>query len=153
MIYKALCEYANTKGARVEECALPAGLPGIYCRLKGILPFIQISEEMNLPEKNQVLAQMTGVHLCHLRPEAIPRKEIERRALEWSVLYLCGPGRIMRAAEQGAKTRCELAGALQVSEAFLTQAIGILEEKFGPHMLVRGRLLCFSPFGIGEWFS
>lgn len=152
MNYEKLIDEAYRLHINVKEKNLKAH-EGLYQNNR-----IAINKNLDTSKEKQcVLAEELGHH-CTSYGKILDLSDIrnakqEKRARNWAYEKLVGIVDLIGAFEKGAKDRAELAEYLNVTEAFLEQALQHYREKYGTCYAIDHYVLYFEPtFNILKMF-
>lgn len=124
--------------------------------LKGLYFDGSIAIEINMTstEKACVLAEELGHHYTTvgniLDQEDVSNRKQERRARLWSYRKMFDLADLLSAYKYGCRNRYEVAEYLEVTEAFLEEAINAYKEKYGICTKVDRYVIYFDPLSILE---
>ncbi|KAA6455256.1 ImmA/IrrE family metallo-endopeptidase [Bacillus atrophaeus] len=152
MVYDHLLVEASRNKVEVIERFMPPRLKGLYS--SGI---IWINKKQSLIEKGCTIAEELGHHFTSygdiLDLKELESRKQEKRARNWAYKKLVPLTKIIEAQKAGIKSRYELAEFLNVTEAFLEEALKRYIEEYGLFKKVNGFTVCFQPLGVIEMFE
>lgn len=158
---KCLYELAQREKIEVYSYNLPENIAGlIVCNndIKGIA----INKNIRSPKEEKcILAEELGhyftsagdlrLHKTRDYSKAIEISRQERRARKWAVERLIRIQDFIEAFKAGCQNKYEVAEFLDVTEAFLDEAIRIYNEKYGKYKIVDDTwIVYFDPFGVAR---
>lgn len=82
----------------------------------------------------------------------IPKTKQELLARGWAYKSMVGLMDIIRAYNAGVRDRYELADYLEVTDAFLDQAVEYYKQKYGLYYCIDEYIIYFEPLGILKMF-
>lgn len=148
MNYETLLKEADSQCLLVKEKPLKAN----NGRIKGTR--IAIKKDLSDTEKACVLAEELGHHYTTvgniLDQEDVSNRKQERRARLWSYRKMFDLADLLSAYKYGCRNRYEVAEYLEVTEAFLEEAINAYKEKYGICTKVDRYVIYFDPLSILE---
>lgn len=144
MLYDELLDETESLGLRVKEKSLNYGFKGIYKNGK-----IIIDNKILTNEKACILAEEMGHHV-KTSGNIIDQNDIrnvkqEKIARNWAYEKLISPFDLIRAFENGIRSKNELIEYLNVTEKFLEESITHYKEKFGIYLEIDDYIIYFEP--------
>lgn len=146
MNYETLLDEADLNGITIKE----RPLKGNNGRIRGA----QILIRQNMPDNQKacVLAEELGHYYTTTgdilnQSEDFNRKQ-ERTARLWAYNRMVTLDKLIGAKEAGCQNRYEIAQYLDVTEAFLQDAINCYQAKYGIGLQKDHYLILFEPFNI-----
>lgn len=144
--YEELLHEATSGGVSVDEdYSFKGCLSGLYID-GNIALFNQLQ---TTPEKTCVLAEELGHHYtsvgCILDQADSQNRKQERQARFWAYNKQIGLRGLIRAYENGCRSRHEIAEYLEVTEEFLQDAIDCYRDKYGMCTSVGDYYIMFIP--------
>ncbi len=122
-------------------------IKGLYCD-----KVVALNKELNTKEKTCVLAEELGHHYTSsgdiLDLSVTQNRKQERQARIWAYNKQIGLKGLINAYEHGCKNRHEIAEYLEVTEAFLEEAVHCYHEKYGLFTKIDNYVIYFNPLGI-----
>ena len=151
-MYEDLVMEAHANEIDIIEMNFKGSLKGLYSENT-----IAINSKIKTNnEKNCVLAEELGHHYTSfgdiLNTKDIRSVKQEKIARNWGYEKLAGMILIIDAYKLGMKNRHEMAEHLNITEAFLEEAIDHYKEKYGIFHEIDNYIVYFEPFGILEIF-
>lgn len=148
MNYETLLKEADIQGLLVKEKPLKAN----NGRIRGTR--IAIKKDLSDTEKACVLAEELGHHYTSvgniLDQTDVGNRKQERKARLWSYRKMFDLTDLVSAYKYGCRNRYEVAEYLEVTEAFLEDAINAYKEKYGIYTKVDRYVIYFDPLSILE---
>ena len=136
----------------IQEMSLSdvSGLKGLY-----VDGNIAIEKYMSYSEKTCVLAEELGHHHTTvgdiLDQSSAENRKQERRARLWAYNKLIGLNGIISAYKSGCRNAHEVAEHLNITEAFLQEALSCYRQKYGLHARIDNYVIYFEPsIGVFE---
>ena len=124
-------------------------------KIKGLYCDGTIALNANLhttSEKVSVLAEELGHHYTTfgdiIDQTSVSNRKQELRARLWAYNKIIGLTGIIRAYENGCYGSYEMADFLDVTEAFLLEAIECYKTKYGPYAQIDNYAIYFEPLGV-----
>lgn len=143
-----LCEYDG------EVCVIEKHFKS---KAKGLCKGARIGISKNISssvEKACVLAEELGHHYTSsgniLNLSVVQNRKQERLARLWAYNKQIGLRGLVKAYEYGCQNQSEIAEYLEVTEAFLEDAVNCYREKYGICTTVDNYIIYFDPLGILE---
>jgi len=140
---------ACTDGIDVIQKRFTSGrIKGLYCN-----SVIAIDSKLETSkEKACILAEELGHHYTStgniLNLSIVQNRKQEHLARLWAYNKQIGLRGLINAYEHGCRNRNEIAEYLEVTEAFLLDAIECYREKYGICKTVDNYLIYFEPLGV-----
>ncbi len=139
----------------IDEAELK-NLKGIYARTSSG-NVILIHKKMTQIEKRCVLAEEIGHHYTVVGDitdqSNIVNIKLENKGRAWAYEELIPLIKIVKGYLARCSNRFELADYLNVTEAFLTEAVAYYKRKLGPYYRIDNYLIKFEPLGVFEYFE
>ncbi len=131
----------------VKEKYLQYGFKGLYMNGK-----IRIDKSLSTIEKGCILAEEIGHHLKTvgniLDQSNISNVKQEKIARQWAYNQLIPLNKFIEAYRYGCTNRFEVADFLNVTEAFLQEALDRYIEKYGDYIYHKGIMIYLNPLNI-----
>jgi Zn-dependent peptidase ImmA (M78 family) len=153
MTYEKLLSEAYYNSIEVYEKEMKPTVKGLYSdKIIWVNKYISSSIE-----KRCILAEELGhYHTSYgviLDQTKLQNRKQEKRARNWAYECLIPLNKIVQAHKHCVKNRHELADYLDVTEAFLEEALKRYKEKYGLFKSIDGFTICFEPLGVIEMFE
>ena len=149
--YETLLKEADSQCLVVKEKPLRAN----NGRIKG--KRIAIKKNMTTTEKACVLAEELGHYYTSngniLDQSKTENRKQERKARLWAYKRAFDLVDLITAYKYGCRNRYEIAEYLDVTEAFLQEALDTYKEKYGIYRKVDNYIVYFEPLGILEMYE
>ena len=143
LTYEELLIESESQNLIVKEKNLPGYNGRIYKNR------IAISKNLNMSEKNSVLAEELGHHHTSvgniLNMEDLSNRKQERQARLWGYNKLIGLTGIVNAFESGCQSAYEAAEFLEVTVEYLQECIDCYRDKYGICTEIDNYIIYFIP--------
>lgn len=146
-----------------EELLIDADLIGLQVKEQnllehdGLIKGERIAIRKTIPTqvaKACVLAEELGHHYTSsgiiIDQTSTSNRKQERRARIWAYKKAFELTDLIRAFKAGCRNRYEFAEYLEITEAFLQEAIDYYKEKYGPYIIQEPYVIYLDPLGILE---
>jgi len=152
--YETQIEKATQTGLKVVEKTLKSNAKGLC---KGNIIALNTEKLRTGAEKACVLSEEMGhayTTVGNITDQTVVgNRKQERRARVWAYNDKVGLTGLIRAYEQGCHTRLEAAEYLDVTEAFLEDAVYYYREKYGKYVQLDNYFIQFVPcLGVAKMF-
>lgn len=149
MTYEDLLTDADHAGLLVKEQNL--------LEYDGLIKSDRIAIRKTLPTqiaKACVLAEELGHHYTSsgiiIDQTSTSNRKQERRARIWAYKKAFLIDDLIQAYKAGCRNRYEIAEYLEITEAFLQEAIDYYKEKYGPYIIQEPYVIYLDPLGVLE---
>lgn len=144
---EVLEDEACKDGIEIIERPFSNRIKGLYCDY-----VVALNQNLSDTEKACVLAEELGHHYTTsgniLDLTDTQNRKQERQARIWAYNKQIGLKGLINAYEHGCRNRHEIAEHLEVTEAFLEEAVNCYHEKYGLFTQVDNYIIYFNPLGI-----
>lgn len=142
------------------QCSIDIYEEPMKPRIKGLYAdnVIWINKDIDTSiEKACVLAEEIGHYHTSvgdiLDQSVTQNVKQEKQARKWAWNYLVTPDQLVHAFNEGCRSKYEIANMLEVTEAFLEEALNFYKEKYGNEVRVDGdHYLLFDPLAVYKTF-
>jgi hypothetical protein len=153
MTYKNLLEKAKKEGIEVIENCKIGRLEGLY-----IDNIISLSNKLETAaQKKCVLGEELGHYYTTygniINQDNISNIKQEKRARAWAYQKLISFKDLIKAFEDGVKSRYQLSIYLEVTEEFLINGMKFYKRKYGSNIKYKNYYICFEPLGVLKRFK
>lgn len=150
MNYEELLTEANQNGIDVIDYDfISTNIKGLYCD-----GTVALSRAATETEKSCVLAEELGHHYTSsgiiIDQTSTSNRKQERRARIWAYKKAFALTDLILAFKAGCRNRYEFAEYLEITEAFLQEAIDYYKEKYGPYIIQKPYVIYLDPLGVLE---
>ena len=151
-------EHCSVCGIEIERMPLPGDIKAIYYSTPHTCPAIALDTTVKTrAETASKLAEELGHHYTThgdiLMDPSIPKetvRKVEAVARRWAFRYAVSLSGIIESWDAGARTRHEMAEALEVEEQFLAEALETYEAIYGPFTIYGNTMIAFNPLAISR---
>lgn len=150
MTYEALLQITKNEGIEYIEMTFPADLKGLCKNNK-----IGIAKGLTITEKKCTLGEELGHYYTTVGNiivlESVQNRKQERQARKWAYEKLIPLKSLITASAEGCANLYELAEYLDVTEAFLKEALIYYQGKYGLYTEVDNYCIYFSPLTVCKY--
>ena len=150
MNYEELLTEADQNGIDVIDYDfISTNIKGLYC--DGTVALNRAATET---EKTCTLAEELGHHYTSsgiiIDQTSTSNRKQERRARIWAYKKAFLIDDLIQAYKAGCRNRYEIAEYLEITEAFLQEAIDYYKGKYGPYIIQEPYVIYLDPLGVLE---
>lgn len=150
MNYEELLTEASQNGIGIIDYDfISTNIKGLYCD-----GTVALSRAATETEKSCVLAEELGHHYTSsgiiIDQTSTSNRKQERRARIWAYKKAFLIDDLIQAFKAGCRNRYEIAEYLEITEAFLQEAIDYYKEKYGPYIIQEPYVIYLDPLGVLE---